>query len=341
MRDRVLLVGYHPGLIGGVTRITNLLRDSISYLDLHVALQCYRPRWKAALFQLYSVLAFALRIAFATPRLVQPLVGSRGDAIRMLPYILMARLRGCKVCLTFHKTRAEILDAFPVFIQRCILSTWRLANCCCFLTDAQRDEFAGALGPKGLQVVIPNAISDEWFRQATLPRSERRRDLVFIGRWSPEKGIRQLLSLMQLGGIDESIHCEIYSDHRPAVNPDRCICHGWLKENDVRQVIREAKLIMVPSHAEAFGLVLLEAGACGTPFVATTAATIAKQSRAGLLYEDGDLDGMRKAVLALLGDDAFWTECSQNGRRWAESFRVSNVVPQWHRLYATMGVRVQ
>jgi L-malate glycosyltransferase len=112
----------------------------------------------------------------------------------------------------------------------------------------------------------------------------------------------------------------------------------------VKQVLREAKLIVLPSHAEAFPTVLLEAAACGTPFVASKVAgvpDIAEQSRAGLLHEIGDVDGMREGIERLLTDEAFWEECSQSGRQWVESLEVSRITPHWNRLYADLGVTLR
>ena len=42
-----------------------------------------------------------------------------------------------------------------------------------------------------------------------------------------------------------------------------------LPQSDLAQVFRAADLVVVPSHNESFGLVALEAAACGTPVVAT------------------------------------------------------------------------
>ena len=138
-----------------------------------------------------------------------------------------------------------------------------------------------------------------------------------------------------------SVRCEIYADHCPPVNPPNCECHPWVSEETVRRVIREATLVLLPSHAEALPTVLLEAAACGTPFVASNVAgtpDIVEQSRAGLLHEVGDPEGMRKAIERLLTDDGLWEECSRNGPCWAKSLDVSNIVPQWQRLYAQLGI---
>jgi glycosyltransferase involved in cell wall biosynthesis len=204
-----------------------------------------------------------------------------------------------------------------------------------------RAEYDGDFDRRKPCVVIPNPISVEWLREDVPGRNDRARGLVFLGRWTAEKGIDELLAVMQTLDIGAPLRCDIYSDHCPPLNPENCVCHPWLAEGDVKQVLREAKLVVLPSHAEAFPMVLLEAAACGTPFVASKVAgvpDIAEQSRAGLLHEIGDVGGMRTAITRLLTDDALWEECSRNGRQWVETLEVSRITPQWHRLYADLGV---
>ena len=192
--------------------------------------------------------------------------------------------------------------------------------------------------------VIPNPLAEHWLQKLILPWSGRTRDLVFLGRWSPEKGKDELLSFMRTLDLGRPIRCDIYTDHRGEDRARNCVFHSWLSESEVQQVLGESKVLLLPSHAEAFPTVLLEAAACGTPFVSTTIAgipDIASESRAGLLHDVGDIEGMRKAVTALLTVDSLWADCSRNGRHWAESLEVSKIVPTWNRLYADLGVRVQ
>jgi glycosyltransferase involved in cell wall biosynthesis len=48
-----------------------------------------------------------------------------------------------------------------------------------------------------------------------------------------------------------------------------CALHHLLLRQDLPQWYRASDLICVPSYSESFGLVALEAQACGTPVVAT------------------------------------------------------------------------
>jgi glycosyltransferase involved in cell wall biosynthesis len=344
MKNEVLVVGYSPDMIGGVTKVMNLLFDNIPFLKLHVALRYHRPKWKSRLLSLRSLGAFVVRLVFAAPQVVQVIVGSPGDAVRTLPHIIVARLRRCKVCLHFHKDIAAILDGFPMPVRRVLLSTWGLAHCCCFLSERLRSEFPLPERAPEQHVVIPNPISENWFRRPILPRRARTRDLVFLGRWCAEKGIDELLAALRGLNSGRTVSCDVFSDRSPNVRVENCTFYGWLEEDEVRHVLCHAKVLVLPSRAEAFPTVLLEAAACGTPFVASRIGgvpDIAEQSQAGLLHEVGDVDGMRDAVATLMTDEASWNRFSCNGRLWAESLQPSTIIQLWHRLYAHLGVKIR
>lgn len=75
--------------------------------------------------------------------------------------------------------------------------------------------------------------------------------------------------------------------------------------DELAQVYRAADVVAVPSHSESFGLVALEAQACGTPVVAAAVGglpTAVAHDRSGLLVTDHDPDRWADA-LARVGLD--------------------------------------
>ncbi len=74
-------------------------------------------------------------------------------------------------------------------------------------------------------------------------------------------------------------------------------------DGTLRALYREAAVVLVPSLAEGFGLVALEAMACGTPVLAANAAALPETTGgAAVLLDPGDPEAWAREIRALLDD---------------------------------------
>ncbi len=109
------------------------------------------------------------------------------------------------------------------------------------------------------------------------------------------------------------------------------------KHTSVHELLSCADLFLLPSASESFGLVALEAMACGAPVVASNAGGLPEvidHGTTGYTFDIGDIDGMAEAGLRILGDDDHWRSISEAGRAVAEErFSADRVVPQYERYY--------
>ncbi|SDC41712.1 N-acetyl-alpha-D-glucosaminyl L-malate synthase BshA [Paenibacillus sp. UNCCL117] len=79
------------------------------------------------------------------------------------------------------------------------------------------------------------------------------------------------------------------------------------KQDDVAQLLSLADLMLLPSEKESFGLVALEAMACGVPTIASNAGGIPElitHGETGYLAEIGDVDLMSQLAIALLKNES-------------------------------------
>lgn len=79
------------------------------------------------------------------------------------------------------------------------------------------------------------------------------------------------------------------------------------KQDDVAQLLSLSDLMLLPSEKESFGLVALEAMACGVPTVASSAGGIPElitHGETGFLAPIGDVEQMADYARALLKDEA-------------------------------------
>ena len=105
---------------------------------------------------------------------------------------------------------------------------------------------------------------------------------------------------------------------------------------------RAADVLLVPSRAESFGLVALEAAACGTPVVASDVGglrTIVEDGRTGFLVEPRDPSAFAIAVDKLLADPALALEMGAAGAERAQRFTWPTAAARLRRLYADLAAR--
>jgi len=94
------------------------------------------------------------------------------------------------------------------------------------------------------------------------------------------------------------------------------------KQEDVAQVISLADVLLLPSEKESFGLVALEAMACGVPTIGSTAGGIPElvtHGETGYLAPIGDVEAMSQYAIDLLKDEgryqSFVDACVDRARR--------------------------
>ena len=115
---------------------------------------------------------------------------------------------------------------------------------------------------------------------------------------------------------------------------DRVIFLG--KQQSVAELLSCADLFLLPSEQEAFGLVALEAMACGVPVVATRVGGIPEvvpDGTAGRLAPVGDVEGMAEGAIWLLEDVERWRAASAAAREAAARYSAEDVVADYESYY--------
>jgi N-acetyl-alpha-D-glucosaminyl L-malate synthase BshA len=105
----------------------------------------------------------------------------------------------------------------------------------------------------------------------------------------------------------------------------------------VAPLLAGADLFLLPSQNESFGLSALEALACGVPVVAADSGGIVevvKRGETGALCAVGDVDGMARAAIEILGSDSRWRRMSAAAAADARArFSLDEIVGQYEALY--------
>lgn len=109
------------------------------------------------------------------------------------------------------------------------------------------------------------------------------------------------------------------------------------KQDEVAQLISMADLLLLPSQKESFGLVALEAMACGVPTVASNVGGIPEvvvHGETGFLAEIGDVEKLAYHAVHLLKDERLYQQFSKNGiQRVKRYFSGDQIVKQYEEIY--------
>jgi N-acetyl-alpha-D-glucosaminyl L-malate synthase BshA len=109
------------------------------------------------------------------------------------------------------------------------------------------------------------------------------------------------------------------------------------KQNHVERIIPLAHVLLMPSDLESFGLVALEAMACGVPPGATRVGGVPElitDGMDGYLEAVGDIGAQAARVVRLLTDDELYARLSGAARRTAtERFCTDRIIPQYEQYY--------
>jgi L-malate glycosyltransferase len=109
------------------------------------------------------------------------------------------------------------------------------------------------------------------------------------------------------------------------------------KQNHVERIIPLARVLLMPSELESFGLVALEGMACGVPPVSTRVGGVPELITHGVdgyLEAVGDVSAQAARVVALLTDDELHDRISKAARRTAtERFCTDRIIPRYEQYY--------
>jgi N-acetyl-alpha-D-glucosaminyl L-malate synthase BshA len=112
------------------------------------------------------------------------------------------------------------------------------------------------------------------------------------------------------------------------------------KQESVQEILQMVDVFLLPSEKESFGLVALEAMACGVPVVASRVGglpEVVQHGKTGYLAEVGDIQEMSEGVLQLLTNDSLYKTFSEQAVAWArETFPVERAVESYETVYESV-----
>ncbi|MEZ4387339.1 MAG: glycosyltransferase family 4 protein [Candidatus Krumholzibacteriia bacterium] len=224
------------------------------------------------------------------------------------------------------------------------------------VSEAVREGLLASGLPASQVVVVPNGVRPP---DTAEPPGALRRELGlvagegpvvgFVGRLCPSKGVDTLLWAVSLlrNRWPELLLVLVGDDPRQGAYRQQLTTLA--RQLGVRasfcgyrpgaaRLLAAFDLLAVPSLAEPFGLVTLEALARGVPVVATAAGgslEIVRDGVEGLLVPPGDPEAFAQALHLMLADQSLRATCVQAGRRRvASAFSLAGQVAATEAVYA-------
>ena len=115
---------------------------------------------------------------------------------------------------------------------------------------------------------------------------------------------------------------------------DKVIFFG--NSNEIDTILCQTDLFLLPSKTESFGLVALEAMACGVPVISSNAGGLSEVNKdgfSGYLSEVGDVDGMANNALKILKNQTDLDQFKKNALITAQQFDIKKILPLYEDLY--------
>lgn len=187
--------------------------------------------------------------------------------------------------------------------------------------------------------------------------------ILFVGRITKAKGLSVLiralvkvkrdfnkeLKLIIIGGdVSEAMHSELESKEKKYIKKlinelnlsDDVIFLGPVEREKLPYFYSIADICVVPSLYESFGLVAVEAMACGTPVIASKVGGLAhtvKHGYSGMHFVPGRSDHLAKKIVDTIEDSKKLKEMGINAHlRAAKEFGLERTAKQIKELYESL-----
>jgi glycosyltransferase involved in cell wall biosynthesis len=181
--------------------------------------------------------------------------------------------------------------------------------------------------PRRKLVHVPLFVDETFFTPGAAPKDSRA-PFLYVGQLEPHKGIDVAIEAVarvpgaRLRIVGRGPRADEIAAHAARAAPGRIELLGWRDRSGVREEMRGARALLVPSlWYENSPLVILEAAGCGTPAVVSDVGALPElvaEGETGLRFRVGDAAALAARVERLAGDDALARRLGEAARARVE-----------------------
>jgi glycosyltransferase involved in cell wall biosynthesis len=194
----------------------------------------------------------------------------------------------------------------------------KLADWHCVASTIVRDQLAEKGVDPSRIWVVPYGVNGDIFPKRPAPPDGPFR-ICFAGRQSLLKGVKYLLDALEtVGEPDWELHVfgmsfgETARDFAAYKGRARVIQHGAVSQAELAGTLRTMHVFVLPSAAEAFGLVVVQALQSGVPCIVSDrvgAKDLIRPGRNGTVFPFGNVEALSESLLYWNGERGQVVDC--------------------------------
>lgn len=174
------------------------------------------------------------------------------------------------------------------------------------------------------------------------------KQVIAAGRYMPQKGFDRLIPAWRI--VNErhpDWTLRIYGDGMRQQLQQQIdelgISSSCILEHstpDIDEKYRESSIFVLSSRYEGFGMVIIEAMACGIPPVSFACPCgprdIIDDGKNGLLVENGNIEMLAEKIIYLIENDEVRRKMGRQARIDVERFKIEQIAEQWKGLFESL-----
>ncbi len=263
-------------------------------------------------------------------------LSERGSFLREGSLLALARRRGLIAVATIHGASFIPFAGMHPRLVSAVLRRADLVTC----LDQETLDVVRHGAPDVHSEIVPNPVFVE---DSFVPADQTDELVVFAGEIGLRKGADVLHRAWQLVAKRRpEARCLMVGptgDYAPS-NTERLEVRPPADPTEMKEILRRARVVALPSRAEGMPMVLAEAMSLGRPFVSTPVGGIPElASQGGMLVPVDDEIGLADRLVDLLADPDLARSVGERGRRFCLETRSIEVIDaRLRKLYSAAAV---
>jgi N-acetyl-alpha-D-glucosaminyl L-malate synthase BshA len=280
-----------------------------------------------------------VHVHYAIPHAISAFLAKQLVGNKNLP--VMTTLHGTDITVVGHEPQFYDITRFSIEASDMVTAVSR----------SLKEETVRIFNTNKEIEVIYNFVDPEEYKRIEVPGLRQRyagreeKILIHISNFRPVKRLKDVVDIFELVAKKVPSRLIMVGDgpegptiHKYIELKGLCERVSFLgKQERVVELLSISDLLLLPSEKESFGLVALEAMACGVPVIASIAGglpEIINDGETGYLLPIGNVAAMACKAVEILSNQAEWKRVSENGvNNSRENYHIDKIVKEYEECY--------